>query len=299
MSGPPDRLRAAPLTRADIAEVAEVWRASERHDDGVPDCTEADVAAVAGRPSLDFGRDTIGVRDDGRLVGFGVQIGHRITFAHVLPEYRGRGIGAWLMRWSQEAARVIGSRDTSQEISDNAHAAIALLESDGYTRRWDSWAFEIAFERPPPVPVVAPGYAIRGFVPGQDERAAYDAIQAAFGEWPEYEPVPYEDWAASTLGHAGFAPEQLGLAVRGDEVVGAVLMIAEGSEGWIEQLAVARGHRGHGLGMALLMHAFGLTWRRGGTRCALGTDSRTGARPLYERVGMRVRKTFGEYAKAV
>jgi hypothetical protein len=49
--------------------------------------------------------------------------------------------------------------------------------------------------------------------------------------------------------------------------------------------------------VALLMHAFGLTWRRGGTHCGLGTDSRTGARGLYERVGMTVRKTFGEYAK--
>ena len=45
------------------------------------------------------------------------------------------------------------------------------------------------------------------------------------------------------------------------------------------------------------MHAFGLSRWRGGTSCGLGTDSRTGARGLYERVGMRVRKTFGEYVK--
>jgi hypothetical protein len=47
------------------------------------------------------------------------------------------------------------------------------------------------------------------------------------------------------------------------------------------------------------MHAFGQTWRRGGRTCALGTDSRTGARSLYEHVGMHVRKSFGEYRKAL
>jgi hypothetical protein len=31
--------------------------------------------------------------------------------------------------------------------------------------------------------------------------------------------------------------------------------------------------------------------------CGLGTDSRTGARGLYEHVGMRVRKTYYEYVK--
>ena len=297
MSPLPGGLRGAPLTLDDLAALTAVWRASEEHDDGVADCTEADVRAVAGRPSLDLARDSMGVRDGDELVAFGIQIGHRITFVHVLPAYRGRGIGTWLMRWSQDAARAIGSRDTAQEISDNERDAIALLERDGYTRRWDSWAFQIGLADEPPAPVVADGYAIRGVVPGQDERAAYDVIQTAFGEWPEHQPVPFEDWAASTLGHAGFAPELLGLAVEGEEVVGAVLMIEDGSEGWIEQLAVARDHRGHGLGMALLMHAFGLARRRGAISCGLGTDSRTGARGLYERVGMRVRKTFGEYAK--
>ena len=47
------------------------------------------------------------------------------------------------------------------------------------------------------------------------------------------------------------------------------------------------------------MHAFGQSWRRGLRRCALGTDSRTGARGLYEHVGMRVRASYGEYRKAL
>jgi mycothiol synthase len=293
----PAGLTAEPLSRPEIPEVSAVWRACELHDDGQADVTEDDLIAYSARPSLDFARDTVGVRDGRGLVGFGVQIGHRITFVHVLPEHRGRGIGTWLMRWSQDAARAIGARETAQEISEREPGAIALLERDGYTRRWDSWMFDIALDEEPGAPVVADGYAIRGFVPGRDERAAYDVIQTAFGEWPQHEPSPFPDWEATTLGHPGFAPELLRLAVKDDEVVGAVLIIEADGKGWIEQLAVARAHRGHGLGMALLMEAFGLVRRRGGSRCGLGTDSRTGARGLYEKVGMRVRRTFGEYAK--
>ena len=95
----------------------------------------------------------------------------------------------------------------------------------------------------------------------------------------------------------GFEPSLLALAVRGDEVAGALLLVVEEDEGWVDQLAVAREHRGRGLARALLQHAFGETWRRGLRRAGLSTDSRTGARGLYEHVGMHVRKTYTEFAK--
>jgi mycothiol synthase len=290
-------LRTAPLGSADVTDLTAVWRACEEHDDGRAEMVEADAIAIYGRPSFDFARDTVGVRDGDALVGFGLQLGKRATFVHVLPAYRGRGIGAWLLRWSQDAARAVGAEVTAQEISDNERAAIALLEADGYVRRWDSWAFEIALEREPPAPALPSGYAIRDFVPGRDERVAYDVIQRAFDEWPDREPHAFEDWAATSLGRPGFSPPLLGLTERDGEVVGAVLLVVHDDEGWIDQLAVAREHRGRGLARALLGHAFGRTWTRGGRRCGLGTDSRTGARGLYERVGMRVRKSYGEYAK--
>jgi len=65
----------------------------------------------------------------------------------------------------------------------------------------------------------------------------------------------------------------------------------------VDQLGVAREHRGRGLARALLAHAFRTTWQRGGRHCGLATDARTGARGLYEHVGMRVRKTYGEFVK--
>ncbi len=290
-------LPAAPLSPGDAAAITAVWQACERHDDGRAEVVAADVQSFMRAPRLDLRRDTVGLRADGDLVALGVQLAVRHTFVHVLPEWRGRGLGTWLLRWTQDAARALGAGVTGQSLSEREHAAIALLERDGYERRWEEWLFEIALDAEPAAPVLAPGYAIRSLEPGRDERAAYDVIERAFSEWPEREPRPYDDWVAVELGRPGFAPDLLALATRGDDVVGAAVICFDEGEGWVDQLAVAREQRGRGLARARLAPAVGVTWRRGGRTCGLGTDTRTGARGLYEHVGMRARKTYYEYVK--
>jgi mycothiol synthase len=285
-----------PLGPADLDEVLAVWVACEEHDDGAAEVSRADLVAMTGRPSFDFARDTAGVREDGALVAFGAQIGKRLTFAHVLPGARGRGNGAWLLGWAEGAARAIGASACSQSLSEHDAAARALLGAHGYEERWEEWSFTLALDAEPESPALPAGYAIRPFGPG-DERAAYDVIDRAFAEWPDREGGSFEDWSASSLGRPGFEPSLLALAVRGDEVAGALLLVIEAGEGWVDQLAVARQHRGRGLARALLQHAFAETWRRGLRRAGLATDSRTGARGLYEHLGMHVRKTFGEFTK--
>jgi ribosomal protein S18 acetylase RimI-like enzyme len=290
-------VRAAPLRAGDAAEITAVWRACERHDVGRPEIVAADVVAFLGGPRLDFERDTVGLRAGGELVALGVQLGERLTFVRVLPAWRGRGLGRWLVRWSQEAARALGAPATAQSVSEHERAATALLEAEGYERRWEEWRFEIALDAEPAAPAPPAGYAIRSVTPKSDERAAFDVIERAFSAFPERPPRSFDGWAATVFGRPGFAPDLLALAVRGDDVVGAVLVTFDEGEGYVEQLAVAQEHRGRGLARALLQHAFGVTWRRGGRVCALSTDSRTGARGLYEHVGMRVRTTYYEYVK--
>jgi mycothiol synthase len=285
-----------PLGPADLDEVLAVWIACEEHDDGAAEVSHADLVAMIGRPSFDFARDSVGVREDGALVAFGAQIGRRLTFAYVLPAARGRGIGTWLLGWAEAAARAIGAGRTTQSLSEHDAGARALLGAHGYEERWADWFFTVALDTEPAAPELPPGYVIRPLGPGE-ERAAYGVIDRAFAEWPDREGGSFEDWSASSLGRPGFEPSRLALAVCGDEVAGALLLLAEAGEGWIDQLAVAREHRGRGLARALLQHAFGETWRHGLRRAGLATDSRTGARGLYEHVGMHVRKTYGEFAK--
>jgi GNAT superfamily N-acetyltransferase len=297
MSGLPDGLRVAPLAPEDGPAILAVWSACEQHDDGRVEIVEADVVASFAGTRLELARDTVGVRAGDALVAFGIQYAVRHTFVHVHPDWRGRGIGTWLMRWSQDAARALGAAVTGQPLSANESAAMALLETDGYERRYEEWLFEIALDGEPAPRPLPDGYAIRSFVPGQDERAAFEVIERAFSEWPDREPRPFDDWVAVELGRPGFAPELLALVTAGNEVVAACVICFDEGEGWVDQLAVAREHRGRGLAQALLAHAFGVSWRRGARTCGLGTDERTGARRLYEHVGMRARKTYFEYVK--
>ena len=75
------------------------------------------------------------------------------------------------------------------------------------------------------------------------------------------------------------------------------MLIEDPSTIWVSELAVARAHRGRGLARALLTRSFSYAWRTGLGRCGLGTDARTGARGLYEHVGMHVRRTAWDYKK--
>jgi mycothiol synthase len=290
-------LETRPLRLHDADEVARVWRACEQHDDGDALFTEEDFVAASKRPSMDLARHTVGVWENGTLVALALLYGEDDVFAHVLPSHRGRGIGAWLLRWTQQAGRSAGYALSCQMLSEQEHAARALLEADGYERRYEGWIFDRDLVRAPDPPSLPAGYALREFHPGHDDRDVHRVIGDAFGEWREHAVGTFEDWAAEMLGRPGFMPELVALAVRGEQVVGAAVLVDDEDALWVAQLAVAKPHRGRGLGRALLAHAFGVSWRAGHRQVRLGTDSRTGARALYEHVGMRVQRSYAEYAK--
>jgi mycothiol synthase len=287
----------APLTPEDAAGATRVFRESEIEADGEALFTEEDLVAASKRPSMDLERHTVGVRDGEQLVGVAMLYGERDAYVAVLPSHRGRGIGAWLLRWTQDATRAKGGTRTCQPVSENSPDARALLEADGYERSWEDWIFDIELEREPDPPQLPPGYAIRECVRDRDARAVYRVVDDAFGEWPDAEQDTFEDWAAETFERPGFLPEHIATVVHGEEIVGVATLIQDEDTIWVVQLAVAREHRGRGLARALLVHSFGVGWRAGLRHCGLSTDSRTGARGLYEHVGMRVTRTFWEYGK--
>ena len=179
---------------------------------------------------------------------------------------------------------------------DTAADAINLFERHGYTRLWTSWILQIRFDDgPPAVPEIPLGYAIRDFIPGTDDRIVAALIDTAFLEWAERDPDPFEDWAAKTIARPGFEPWHLPVMIGpGDEIVAAAFLIDpdDVSEGWVQQLAVARDHRGRGLARAVLSESFGRFHSRGAEACGVNTDSRTGALGLYEHVGMSVRLSY-------
>jgi mycothiol synthase len=295
----PGGLSVRPATMADAGAVTDLVVACEVADDGETVTDEADVPSEWSRPTFDPSRDARLVFDGERLVAYAEVHGARRAWGFVRPEYRGRGIGTALVEWTEGHARLRGGTSVGQSLSENETAGRALLTGRGYEPRWTSWVLEIDVVPPPPPAELPEGVEIRTFHSGSDDGAVYRVIEDAFGEWRDRQPTSFEDWAALTIGRSDFDPSRLWVAVEANEIVGAALGFGSGDEAWIQQLAVERSHRGRGLGRALLRHAFRAFGDRGVRRVVLSTDSRTGALGLYEHVGMRVRRTYTQLARAL
>jgi ribosomal protein S18 acetylase RimI-like enzyme len=99
------------------------------------------------------------------------------------------------------------------------------------------------------------------------------------------------------LGAATWDPSLVAIAERGGVPLGIVIAGANEGIGWIGDLGVLAQARGRGVGRALLEHGFELLAQRGFSRIRLNVDSgnETGATRLYERAGMRVRRSFDLY----
>ncbi|HTW16090.1 MAG TPA: GNAT family N-acetyltransferase [Nocardioides sp.] len=291
IAGLPDGLTARPLTLDDAPAVHAVVAAEEVVDLGAAELTLEDVQADWARPSYDVAASTVGVLDGADLVAYGDLSGPGIAYAAVLPSYQGRGIGTAIARWLQARGRERGYASIGAQVPEGS-AADRLLADLGYAARWTAWDLEL----PPGAEVAArplpTGYAIRD-ASEADRVAVWTLVEDAFGEWADRERTTFEDFGARVWGRPGSAPWNLRLLLDpAGEPVGAVHVHLAGDAGYVARLAVRPDHRGRGLAPALLVDAFVLARAYGAERCYLSTDTRSGARGLYERVGMVVASTW-------
>ena len=290
----PHGLTARALTVDDIDDVVALANACEMHDVGFAMWERDDLTSDFRLPSVDVERDTIGVRDDGRLVGWGFLPNERGAWVDVHPDARGIGLGAWLRMWTEGRARDRGAERVGQTINDRATDAARLLTDAGYTPRRTSWILSMAHEERPPDPTPPDGVTLRPYRPGDDEEAL-GMFEDAFAEWPDRTPSTIDTWRTMTIERDGFAPEDLVLAEDDGEIVGGAFII-DSDEIWVDKLAVRRDCRHRGIARALLQVAFQRGFDRGYASSTLSTDSNTGALTLYERVGMEIRETYTHLA---
>ena len=300
LTGLPDVYTSRPLSVEDVERATAVVAACESHDDGEVEIAVSDLESDWARPGLDLATMSVGVWLRDQLVAGGdVYQGRAEVDVH--PTHRGRGIGTAFMRWTWDVARADGRAEIGQTVSDHRVDAATLFSAHGYRERWTSWILRIDLgEEPPEASPLPDGMAIRDYLPGDDDRAVFDIVETAFGEWPDRESgVPFEDWRAASLQRREANPSMMPVLVDRDRIIGCALNLDYGSanEGWIQQLAVEKAYRGRGLGRALLTESFRRFHAAGRRECGLSTDSRTGALPLYEHVGMHVRRSYTRWSK--
>ena len=300
----PEGLTSRPLTHADARAVYEVMAAEELADLGMIEIEEADIVGDWARPSFDVASSTIGVFDGDRLVGYAEHTAADRGDAAVHPDYRGRGIGTALARWTQDTARSRGATLVGMPVPQGSPGD-RLLEALGYHVRWTSWVLKLPagatiVERPLP-----DGYAVRAAEP-EEYPAVHAVVEDAFLEWSVRDRESYEDFLAEVTQRPGYEPWQVRVVVDpAGEVVGAAqvtLAVTEDDrppEAYIARLAVRRDQRHRGLAQALMVDAFASARERGAESSCLSTDSRTGALGLYEKVGMEVTSVWVNRARAL
>ena len=280
-----------PLTLDDAEAVLAAIAAEEVADLGEAEMTLEDVLADWQRPSYDLTSSTVGVFEGDLLVGYGDVSDVEVGYAAVLPAYQGRGIGTAIARWIQATARARGSRRIGAQMPEGSPAE-RLMRDLGYRERWTAWDLELPegaeiLARPLP-----DGFRVRDATPA-DRVAAWTLLEDCFLEWSERERMTLEDFGARVWDRPGWQPWNLRLVVDpSGDLVGATHVYLAGESGYVARVAVRPDHRGRGLAPAMLVDAFALAREHGATRCYLSTDTRAGARGLYEKVGMVVSSTW-------
>ncbi|MCC6792438.1 MAG: GNAT family N-acetyltransferase, partial [Thermomicrobiales bacterium] len=168
-----------------------------------------------------------------------------------------------------------------------------LFTALGYAPIRATYTMAIDLERKPPAPEWPEGITIRNFVPGVDDRAAYEAYEEAFADMWQRPRGTFEQFS-SKLRRPYFNPKLWYLAMDGDEVAGTLFSDDIDGNGWIEIVGVRRPWRGRGLALAMLHHAFAGFLSQGVTHIGLSVDAQspTGAPRIYERAGMHLDQSF-------
>jgi len=235
------------------------------------------------------------------------------AYGEVDPAYTGRGIGGFLLDWIEARARATLDRAPADARVTLEHglyaenkAGRALLEKKGFTHIRTFYQMRINLEQSPEV-IIPPGFVIRPMRYPEEFPAAVAAFRDSFQDHWGFVADPFEQtlkrWTHFVENDKDFNPEIWYLAMDGEKVAGVCFCSPKTDEdpemGWVNTLGVCRPWRKHGLGLALLNHAFANFWQRGTRKVVLGVDasSLTGATRLYERAGMRVARQFPHYEK--
>src|SRR5919201_2310666 len=290
MSSSPPEFVVRPPTLDDVPAVHMLVTTSAKHLDcdlefGPDDLRES-------WRTLDLERDAWVWERDGDVAAyaavrtFGTNLG---ADGHVHPGFVGRGLGAAIVETTERRAHERGETKLGNGVFATDAAARALLESRGYGDVKHFFRMRIEMDVPPPAPSWPEGLEPRPFE-REHARAFHAADDEAFEDDRGHTTEPFDEFVRRRLDSPRFDPALWTAVWDGDEIAATLIAERLAGGGWIGGLGVRRPWRRRGLGLALLLRAFGQLYERGERRVSLNVDTEnpTGATRLYERAGMRV-----------
>ncbi len=267
-------------------------------------------------------QDMLMVEVDGELIGYGRVFwneqndGTRLyqQFAHIKPEWRGKGIRRAMVRHGEQRLREIAAAHPSSGpklyeawAADTEQHWESLLIDFGYKAvRWGFQMVRSDLEEIPDLPVPE-GLEVRPVEPAHYEpirMALNEAFQDSWGA-AEFHAEWLEAWQESPT----FDPSLWQVAWDGDEIAGTVLPFIDQEEnqlygrkrGMTEYICTRRPWRRRGLARALIARGLQAIKERGMEEAALGVDTQNlhGALRLYESMGFRPARRSTSYRKAL
>ena len=166
------------------------------------------------------------------------------------PNYYDQGIGSALVRLMEERAREHISLAPPEArvclfigIGGGHEPSERLLTDHGYTKARRFSRMQILMDAPPPAPIWPEGIAMRTLVPGQDERAIWEAMEESFADHWGHSPETFDHWLARHSEPDSLTPDLQFLAMAGETVAGAALCIYPWkiSAGWLRWACVVPG----------------------------------------------------------
>jgi ribosomal protein S18 acetylase RimI-like enzyme len=283
---------ARPLTAGDLATVLDLLATRERRTLGIAETTAAQLrdrvalpghdgwvatdeqGSVAGYASLDTARELELVAGDDTIA--------TTLLERVEARARERGFDALTLTTPTEDETLRAQADRA----GFSHERTTL-------RMWHTLAGVST-------PTWPGGVSLRTYADG-DGPATKALLDRAYGGWDDtYVARPLDDWLAFMTEHDEFDPDLWFLAEQDGELIACALHWREHQgRGWLKDLVVDEGHRGRGLGSALVRHGLAVYAGRGAERVGLKVDDAnpTGAPRLYAALGFETDRRYEIWAK--
>jgi mycothiol synthase len=271
---------------------------------GSPDVAVDDVRGWWTQPApFELARDALLAEEDGTVVGYadlGDQANDGKTF---WLDVRGEAHEELLAELERRARERAAHESVVRAVPCSQDTRLqATLAGRGYSVIRASYRMQVELGEGIRSPSWPTGVSVREARRGE-EQVVYAVHQESFRDHWNFTEQPYDEWRHWLLETSGHDASLWFVAEAGGEIVGIALCRPQGhgdpSVGWVAVLGVLPAWRGQGIGLALLLHAFGAFAKRSYPHVALGVDAEntTGAVGLYERAGMHVVQKFEIWEK--